>query len=124
MLFVVNRRGNGESNGSIDRLRDNRGFEWNPGLPRILPYCKRSFNKRSSFAGTETVSRKHQERLGRVEMHAVRTPRTVLLVVLLVAACMAPLIPGATAQTSPLERGASATNETSPLKKAGSPHDR
>jgi TRAP-type uncharacterized transport system substrate-binding protein len=57
-------------------------------------------------------------------MHAVRTPRNVLSVVLLVAACMAPLIPGATAQTSPLERGASATNETSPLKKAGSPHDR
>ena len=57
-------------------------------------------------------------------MHAVRTPRTVLSAVLLMAVCMAQLIPGATAQTSPRERGANATNETRPLKKAGSPHDR
>jgi len=56
-------------------------------------------------------------------MNAVRTPRNVLSVVLLMAACMAQLIPGATAQTSPLERGTNATNETSPLKKSGSPHD-
>jgi TRAP-type uncharacterized transport system substrate-binding protein len=57
-------------------------------------------------------------------MHAVRTHQNVLPVVLLVAACMAQLIPDATAQTNVLERGTSATNETSPLKKAGSPHDR
>lgn len=55
-------------------------------------------------------------------MHAVRT-RNVLYVVLLMAACMAQLFPAATAQTSPLERGTNATNETSPLKKVGSPHD-
>jgi TRAP-type uncharacterized transport system substrate-binding protein len=56
-------------------------------------------------------------------MNAVRTPRNVLSVVLLMAACMAQLIPGATAQTSALERVTNATNETIPLKKAGSPHD-
>jgi TRAP-type uncharacterized transport system substrate-binding protein len=56
-------------------------------------------------------------------MNAIRTPRNVLSVVLLMAACMAQLIPGATAQTSALERVTSATNETIPLKKAGSPHD-
>jgi TRAP-type uncharacterized transport system substrate-binding protein len=56
-------------------------------------------------------------------MNAVRTPRNVLSVVLLMAACMAQLIPGATAQTSALERDTNATNETIPLKKAGSPHD-
>jgi uncharacterized protein len=56
-------------------------------------------------------------------MHAVRTPRNVFFVVLLMAACMAQLIPSATAQTSPLKRGTNATNETSPLKKAGPLHD-
>jgi TRAP-type uncharacterized transport system substrate-binding protein len=56
-------------------------------------------------------------------MHAVRTPRNVLSVVLLMAACMAQLIPGATAQTNALERVTNTTNETSPLKKAGPPHD-
>src|ERR1700730_12860002 len=55
-------------------------------------------------------------------MHAVRTPRNVLSIVLMMAACMAQLIPGATAQTSALEGATSAINETSPLKKAGSPH--
>jgi uncharacterized protein len=66
---------------------------------------------------------KHQERLGRVKMHAVRTPRNVLSVVLLMAACMAQLILGATAQTSATGRVTNATNETGPLKKAESPHD-
>jgi TRAP-type uncharacterized transport system substrate-binding protein len=56
-------------------------------------------------------------------MYGVRTPRNVLSVGLLMAACMAQLIPGATAQTSPPERGTNATNATSPLKKAGSPDD-
>jgi TRAP-type uncharacterized transport system substrate-binding protein len=56
-------------------------------------------------------------------MHAVRTLRNVLSVVLLMAACIAQLFLGATAQTSALERVTNATNETSPLKKAGSPHD-
>jgi len=57
-------------------------------------------------------------------MHAVRTPRNVLCVVLLMAAvCMAQLIPAAIAQTSAPERGANATKESRPLKKAGSPHD-
>jgi uncharacterized protein len=57
-------------------------------------------------------------------MHAVRTRQNVLPLVLLVAACMAQLIPHATAQTNVLERGTNATDETGPLKKAGSPHDR
>lgn len=57
-------------------------------------------------------------------MHAVRTPRNVLSIVLLMAACMAQLILGATAQTSALEGVTNAINETSPLKKAGSPHDK
>jgi uncharacterized protein len=57
-------------------------------------------------------------------MHAVGTPRNVLSVVLLMAACMAQLIPAATAQTSAPKRVTNATHETSPLKKAGSPHDR
>jgi TRAP-type uncharacterized transport system substrate-binding protein len=57
-------------------------------------------------------------------MHAVRTPKNVLSVALLVAACMAQLIPGATAQTSALKSVTNATNETSPLKKAESPHGR
>ena len=52
-------------------------------------------------------------------MHAVRT----LSVVLLMAACMAQLILGATAQTSALERVTNATNGPIPPKKAGSPHD-
>jgi uncharacterized protein len=56
-------------------------------------------------------------------MHAVRTPRNVLSIVLLMAACMAQLILGATAQTSALEGVTNAINETSPLKKARSPHD-
>ena len=56
-------------------------------------------------------------------MLAVRTPRNVLSVVVLMAACMVQLIPGATAQTSPQERVTNAANETGPLKKAGSPHD-
>jgi TRAP-type uncharacterized transport system substrate-binding protein len=56
-------------------------------------------------------------------MHAVRTPKNVLSVVLLVAACIAQLIPGATAQTSAPERVTNAANETRPLKKAGPPHD-
>jgi TRAP-type uncharacterized transport system substrate-binding protein len=54
-------------------------------------------------------------------MHAVRTPKNVLSV--LVAACIAQLIPGATAQTSAPERVTNATNETRPFKKAGPPHD-
>jgi uncharacterized protein len=54
-------------------------------------------------------------------MHAVRTPKSVLSGVLLVAACTAQLIPDAKAQTSAPERAASTTNETSPLKKARSP---
>jgi TRAP-type uncharacterized transport system substrate-binding protein len=77
-----------------------------------------------SFVATENLRRKHQERLGRVEMHAIRTPRNVLSVVLLMAACMAQLILGATAQTSALDMVTNAINETSPLKKAGSPHDK
>jgi uncharacterized protein len=56
-------------------------------------------------------------------MHAVRIPKNVLSVVLLVVACMAQLIPGATAQTSATESVTNATNETRPLKKAGPPHD-
>ncbi|MGH6839004.1 MAG: TAXI family TRAP transporter solute-binding subunit [Methylocella sp.] len=56
-------------------------------------------------------------------MHAVRTSRNVLSIVLLAAACMAQLIPGAKAQTDALERVTNATNETSQLKKAGPPHD-
>jgi TRAP-type uncharacterized transport system substrate-binding protein len=56
-------------------------------------------------------------------MHAIRTPKNVLSVVLLVVACIAQLIPGATAQTSPPKSVTTATNEISPLKKAGSPHD-
>ncbi len=57
-------------------------------------------------------------------MHAVRTRQNVLPLVLLVAACIAQLIPDATAQTNVLERGTNATDETGPLKKARSPHDR
>jgi len=56
-------------------------------------------------------------------MQAVGTPKNVLSVLLLVAGCMAQLIPGATAQTSALERRTNAANETGPLKKGGSPHD-
>jgi len=56
-------------------------------------------------------------------MHAVRTPKNVLPVVLLVAACMAQLIPGAKAQTDALERVTNATNEAGQPKKAGPPHD-
>ena len=56
-------------------------------------------------------------------MHAVRIPKNVLSVVLLVVACMAQLIPGATAQTSATESVTNAANETRPLKKAGPPHD-
>ncbi len=56
-------------------------------------------------------------------MHAVRIPKNVLSVVLLVAACVAQLIPGAKAQTNALERVTNATNEASQLKKAGPPHD-
>jgi uncharacterized protein len=56
-------------------------------------------------------------------MHAVRTPKNVLSFVLLVAACVAQLIPGAKAQTNALERVTNATNEASQLKKAGPPHD-
>ncbi len=56
-------------------------------------------------------------------MHAVRTPKNVLSVVLLMAACIAQLIPGATAQISAPERVTNATKETSPLKKAGPPDD-
>jgi len=55
-------------------------------------------------------------------MHPVRTPRNVLLVVL-VGAGIIQLIPGATAQTSAPERVTNATIETRPLKKAGPPHD-
>jgi uncharacterized protein len=55
-------------------------------------------------------------------MHAVRTPKNVLPVVLLVVACMTQLIPGAKAQTDALERVTNATNKASQLKKAG-PHD-
>jgi len=57
-------------------------------------------------------------------MHAVRTPRNVPSVVLLMAACLAQLILDAKAQTSAPEMVTNATNETSPLKKAGSPLDR
>jgi hypothetical protein len=70
-----------------------------------------------AFAGTETRRRRRKERIGRVEMHAVRTSKNVLPVVLLVAACMAQLIPGAKAQTDALERVTNATNEASQLKK-------
>ncbi len=56
-------------------------------------------------------------------MHAVRTAKNVLSVVLLVAACIAQLILDAAAQTSAPGRVTNATNETSPLKKAGPPHD-
>jgi TRAP-type uncharacterized transport system substrate-binding protein len=56
-------------------------------------------------------------------MHAVRTLKNVLPAVLLVAACVAQLIPGAAAQTSALKSDTNATNGTSPLKKAGPPHD-
>jgi uncharacterized protein len=56
-------------------------------------------------------------------MHAVRTPKNVLPVVLLVAACMAQLIASATAQTNALERVTNAAHETSPLIKLTPPHD-
>jgi len=56
-------------------------------------------------------------------MDVVQTPKNVLVVVLL-AACMAQLILGATAETTALERVTNATNETSPLKKTESAHDK
>jgi uncharacterized protein len=56
-------------------------------------------------------------------MQAVGTPKNVLSVILLAAACIAQLIPCATAQTSATDRVTNATNETRPLKKAGPPHD-
>ncbi len=56
-------------------------------------------------------------------MNAVRIPRNVLQAVLLMAACMAELIPGAAAQTSAPESVMSATNEVSSVEKAGPPHD-
>jgi uncharacterized protein len=56
-------------------------------------------------------------------MHAVRTPKAVLSVVLLAAASIAQLILGAKAQTNALESVTNAANDTSPLKKAGSPQD-
>jgi len=76
-----------------------------------------------AFATTETTQSKRQERIGSREMHAVRTLKNVLPVVLLAAACMAQVIPGAKAQTDALERVTNATNEASQLKKAGPPHD-
>ena len=54
-------------------------------------------------------------------MNAAQIPTNVLQVVLLMAACVAQLVPGATAQTP--ERVTNATNEASQLKKAGSPRD-
>jgi uncharacterized protein len=56
-------------------------------------------------------------------MNACRTSRNVLQVVVLMSACMAQLIPGATAQTNAPESVTNTTNEVSLLKKAGPPHD-
>ena len=58
-----------------------------------------------------------------MEMQTVRTPKNVLSVALLVAACMAQVIPDAKAQTSISEEAANTINKTGPLKKVGSPHD-
>ena len=74
-----------------------------------------------AFAGTE-ARRKKAPRANWESWR--RTPfehsKNVLSVVLLVAACVAQLIPGAKAQTNALERVTNATNEASQLKKAGS----
>jgi hypothetical protein len=56
-------------------------------------------------------------------MHAARTRTIVLSVVPLLAVCMAQLILGATPHTTAVEKVAKVTRETSPLKKAGPPHD-
>lgn len=56
-------------------------------------------------------------------MNAVRAARSVFQTLLLMAVCIAPVIPAAARGKAVSERAANATKEASPLKKAGPPRD-